>query len=57
MQRVYRTRRNDRGARRGAEVSTTITFHIAKLLEISLHEVIQGIALPKPTCPHCGKAI
>jgi hypothetical protein len=41
-----------------AEVSTTIAFRIAKLLELSLHDVLQGAALPKPaTCPHCGKAI
>jgi len=40
-----------------AEVSTTIAFRIAKLLEVSLHDVIQGLALPKPTCPHCGKVI
>ena len=39
------------------EVRTTIAFRIAKLLEVSLHDVIQGIALPKPTCPHCGKVI
>ena len=39
------------------EVSTTIAFRIAKLLEVSLHDVIQGLALPKPTCPHCGKVI
>lgn len=39
------------------EVSTTIAFRIAKLLEVSLHDVIQGSALPKPTCPHCGKVI
>ena len=36
------------------EVSTTIAFRIAKLLEVSLHDVIQGIALPKPTFPQCG---
>lgn len=40
-----------------AEVSTTIAFRIAKLLEVSLHDVLQGIAFPKPTCPHCGKVI
>jgi hypothetical protein len=40
-----------------ATVSTTIAFRIAKLLEVSLHDVLQGIALPKPTCPHCGKVI
>lgn len=39
------------------EVSTTIAFRIAKLLEVSLHDVLQGLALPKPTCPHCGKVI
>lgn len=27
---------------------------IAKLLEVPLHDVIQGTALPKPTCPHWG---
>lgn len=36
------------------EVSTTIAFRIAKLLELSLHDVIAGTALPKNTCPHCG---
>lgn len=40
-----------------SEVSTTIAFRIAKLLEVSLHDVIQGLAIAKPTCPHCGKAI
>jgi hypothetical protein len=40
-----------------SEASTTIAFRIAKLLEVSLHDVIQGVALPKPTCPHCGKVI
>ena len=40
-----------------AEVSTTIAFRIAKLLEVSLHDVLQGVALPKPMCPHCGRAI
>jgi hypothetical protein len=40
-----------------AEVSTTIAFRIAKLLEVSLHDVISGIALSKPMCPHCGKTI
>lgn len=39
------------------EVSTTIAFRIAKLLEVSLADVISGSALPKPTCPHCGKVI
>ena len=39
------------------EVSTTIAFRIARLLELSLHDVIQGTALPKNTCPHCGRVI
>jgi hypothetical protein len=39
------------------EVSTTIAFRIAKLLEVSLHDVLQGIALPKKTCPHCGTVV
>lgn len=39
------------------EVSTTIAFRIAKLLELSLHDVLQGSALPKQTCPHCGGVI
>lgn len=40
-----------------SEVSTTIAFRIAKLLEVSLHDVLQGLALGKQTCPHCGKVI
>jgi len=40
-----------------SEVSTTIAFRIAKLLEVSLHDVLQGLAIAKPTCPHCGKVI
>ena len=39
------------------EVSTTIAFRIAKLLEVSLHDVLQGLAVPKNTCPHCGREI
>lgn len=40
-----------------SEVSTTIAFRIAKLLEVSLHDVLAGTAVPKNTCPHCGKEI
>jgi hypothetical protein len=40
-----------------SEVSTTIAFRIAKLLEVSLHDVITGAALPKNLCPHCGQPI
>ena len=44
--------------RRGrSEVTTTIAFRIAKLLEVSLHDVLNGTAMPKSTCPHCGRAI
>lgn len=39
------------------EVSTTIAFRIARLLQVSLHDVIQGNALPKNACPHCGREI
>lgn len=39
------------------EVSTTIAFRVAKLLEVSLHDVINGNALPKNTCRHCGHEI
>jgi hypothetical protein len=40
-----------------ADVSTTIAFRIAKLLEVPITDVLQGLALGKPTCPHCGKVI
>jgi hypothetical protein len=39
------------------EVSTTIAFRIAKLLNVSLYDVLKGSALPPNTCPHCGRAI
>ena len=39
------------------EVSTTVAFRIAKLLEMSLHDVLQGLAISKPKCPHCGKVL
>lgn len=42
-----------------ADVSTTIAFRIAKLLEVSLHDVLAGTAVPASVnaCPHCGKEI
>lgn len=40
-----------------SEMSTTIAFRIAKLLEVSLHDVLNGTALPENTCPHCGRPI
>jgi hypothetical protein len=38
------------------EVSTAVAFRIAKLLDVSLYDVLKGTALPKNTCPHCGRA-
>jgi hypothetical protein len=37
-----------------AEVSTTLAFRVAKLLDVSLHHVLSGEALPAGTCRHCG---
>lgn len=37
-----------------AEVSTTLAFRVAKLLDVSLHHVLSGEALPPGTCRHCG---
>lgn len=38
------------------EVSTMIAFRIAKFLDVSLHHVLSGEALPPGTCKHCGRA-
>lgn len=40
-----------------SDVSTTIAFRIAELLEVSLHDVLKGTALPSNMCPHCARAI
>jgi hypothetical protein len=34
-----------------AEASTTIAFRIAKLLEVSLHDVLQGLAIRQANVP------
>jgi hypothetical protein len=39
-----------------AEVSATIAFRVAKVLDVSLHHVLTGEALPPGTCRHCGRA-
>ena len=40
-----------------AEVSTQLAFRMAKLLDVSLYDVLKGTALPANTCPHCGGAL
>ena len=37
------------------EVSATVAFRIAKMLDVSLHHVLTGTALPPGTCKHCGR--
>jgi hypothetical protein len=37
-----------------SEVSTALAFRVAKLLDVSLHHVLTGEALPPGTCKHCG---
>lgn len=36
------------------EVSVTIAFRIAKMLDVALHHVLTGTALPPGTRKHCG---
>ena len=36
------------------EASVTIAFRIAKMLDVSLHHVLTGTALPPGPCKHCG---
>ena len=38
-----------------SEVSTTLAFRVAKVLDVSLHHVLTGTALPPGTCRHCGR--
>jgi hypothetical protein len=40
-----------------AEVSAMIAFRVARLLDVSLHHVLTGEALPPGTCRHCGHPI
>jgi hypothetical protein len=37
-----------------SEVSTTLAFRVAKVLDVSLHHVLTGTALPPGVCKHCG---
>ncbi|MBK7539379.1 MAG: hypothetical protein IPI49_29275 [Myxococcales bacterium] len=37
------------------DVSVTIAFRVAKLLDAPLHRVLAGEALPPGTCKHCGR--
>lgn len=37
------------------EVSVTIAFRVAKVLDASIYDVIAGTALPAGTCTHCGR--
>lgn len=38
------------------EVSVTVAFRAAKVLDASIYDVIAGKALPAETCTHCGRA-
>jgi len=37
-------------------VSATVAFRVAKALDVSLHHVLTGTALPLGTCKHCGRS-
>jgi hypothetical protein len=37
------------------EVSVTVAFRTAKVLDASIYDVIAGKAIPADTCTHCGK--
>ena len=37
-------------------VSATFAFRVAKALDVSLHHVLTGTALPPGTCKHCGRS-
>jgi hypothetical protein len=39
------------------EVSATLAFRVARLLDASISQVLTGQALPAGTCKHCGHAI
>jgi hypothetical protein len=38
------------------EVSATLAFRVAKVLDVSLHHVLTGEAIPPGTCKHCGRS-
>lgn len=37
------------------EVSPSVAFGVAKVLDVSLHDVLAGTALPPGVCKHCGR--
>lgn len=37
------------------EVSPSVVFGGAKVLDVSLHDVLAGTALPPGVCKHCGR--
>ncbi|MGH7633616.1 MAG: hypothetical protein ACRENC_07785 [Gemmatimonadaceae bacterium] len=37
------------------EISVVIAFRAAKVLQVSIYDVIAGRAVPAGTCAHCGK--
>ena len=39
-----------------AEVSATLAFRVARLLDAPISAVLTGTALPQGTCRHCGHA-
>jgi len=40
-----------------SEISTAIAFRVAKVLDVSLYDVLAGTAHPPNTCPQCGHPI
>jgi hypothetical protein len=40
-----------------SEVSAALAFRVAKLLDVSLHHVLTGTALPPGVCKHCGMPV
>ncbi len=36
------------------EVSVTIAFRVARLMNVSIYDAINGTALPPGVCKHCG---
>jgi hypothetical protein len=36
--------------------TTDIAFRVAKVLDVSLYDVLAGTALPPGTCTHCGRS-
>jgi len=38
------------------EVSVTIAFRVARLMNVSIYDVISGTGLPPGVCKHCGRS-